>query len=498
MRENISAEEGHNIKNSIREFDPFAAQVLAEYCEQLIRKKQNRLNISESVLLKSIEMQCSDEELVIERELAGVIRSAKRILEETSEDNWTDGHKQLFLLLKKIIFVGLDDESETSDSDVINTVVDGLMRLDYSQDVPVFKVVDEEKNIFNYFGFILDSLAQKFKESTVSSKAVNTYLNLDTSKSFIVTNNIGTIRFVSHQLERFFQQPASELIDQSIFNFIPSWKGSSVSEIASQDSEEISLRSIGTESNQEEAFIRLKEVLSDDDAFGDEEDEVKEFVVSVDFNTSKIDNEEEIYNNLTSIDGVIEAVKSLKYGNVSPSEHNYSLQTSLESLYRIKYSQIDKLNKTEGVSYETIDPKTIVNGILSELRFCSGFELVTFQVDDKLENPFLGDFETIYSILKHLISNGVKYRNPKNDSQIHITFSGGQNATFIEVMDNGIGIHPDDLEKIFQKGYRASKSIEGYGLGLYFIQRSLGRSNGSISVDSELNVGSKFTIALQH
>ncbi|MBL4763767.1 MAG: hypothetical protein JKX67_00565 [Colwellia sp.] len=112
MRENISSEGGHIIKNNIREFDPFAAQVLAEYCEQLILKKQNRLNISESVLLKSIEMQCSDEELVVERELAGVIRSAKRILEDTSETEWTDEHKQLFLLLKKIVFVGLDETRE--------------------------------------------------------------------------------------------------------------------------------------------------------------------------------------------------------------------------------------------------------------------------------------------------------------------------------------------------------------------------------------------------
>ena len=497
MREIISIEEGHSVKNNIREFDPFAAQVLAEYCEQLIRKKQNRLNISESILLKSIEMQCSDEELVIERELAGVIRSAKRILEETSEDQWTEEHKDLFLLLKKIVFVGLDDESETSDSDIINTVVDGLMRLDYSQEVPVFKVIDEERNIFNYFGFILDSLAQKFKESTVSSKAVNTYLNLDTSKSFIVTNSVGTIRFVSQQLERFFQQDASELIDQSVFNFIPSWKGSSIPEIASQNAEERTLSSIGTESNRVEAFIQLAEVAPGDEAFGDEEDEVKEFVVSVDFNTSKIDNEEEIYNNLTSIDGVIDAVKSLKHGNISPSEHNYSLQTSLESLYRMKYSQLAKLNKTEELTIEFIDPTTIVKSILSELRFHMGFQEITFEVNNKLKAPFSGDFETIYSILKHLISNAVKYQNPQNDSQIHVTFSKNQGDTLIEVTDNGIGIHPDDLEKIFQKGYRASKSIEGYGLGLYFIQRCLNRSKGTISVKSELNVGSKFTITLQ-
>lgn len=490
--------EGHSVRNKIREFDPFAAQVLAEYCEQLIHKKQSRLNISESVLLKSIEMECSNEELVIERELAGVIRSAKRILEDTSETEWSDEHKQLFLLLKKIVFVGLEDDSETSDSDVINQVVDGLMRLDYSQEIPVFQVIDEDRNIFNYFGFILDSLAQKFKESTVSSKAVNTYLNLDETKSFIVTDVNGTIRFVSLQLERFLQQPASEIIDQSIFNFIPSWSGQTVSEIASRESEEPHLGVIGSESNQAEAFIKLIEVPKSGDAFGDEADEIQEFVVSVNFDTKQVDHEEEIYNSLTSIDGVIDAIKSLKHGNVSPSDHNYSLQTSLESLYRLKYSQLDKLNKTEELTVEFIDPITIVNSILSELRFHKGFEEITFEVNNKLREPFSGEFETIYSILKHLISNAVKYRSLENDSQIHVTFSRNQNATLIEVTDNGIGIHPDNIDQIFNKGYRASNSVEGYGLGLYFIQRCLKRSHGSISVESELNRGSKFSIALQH
>lgn len=498
MRGNFSSKEGHTIKNNIREFDPFAAKVLAEYCEQLIRKKQNRLNIAESVLLKSIELEFTDEEQVIERELAGVIRSAKRILEDTSESEWSEEHKQLFLLLKKIVFVGLEDEEDSSDTDVINHIVDGLMRLDYSQDIPVFQVVDEERNIFNYFGFILDSLAQKFKESTVSVKAVNTFLNLTDSKSFVVTNANGVIRFVSERLERFLQQSAGELIDQSIFDFIPSWKGFTFEEILAQDANVETPIQLGLGDQKGEACVQLREVSQGDTDFGDEADEIKEFVVSVDFDTSHTDREEEIYNNLTSIDSVIDAVKSLRRGNVSPSEHNYSLQTSLESLYRIKYSQLDKLNQVEDVAHENIDPKSIVNSVLSELRFNKGFGDITFEIVDNLKEPFSGDFETIYSILKHLVCNAVKYRKPGADSRIRIEFSTRKDATLIEVEDNGIGIHEEDIDHIFDRGYRVSKSTDGYGLGLYFIQRCLARCKGSIAVQSELNVGSKFTITLQH
>lgn len=497
MSKEISSEEGHNVRNKIREFDPFAAQVLAEYCEQLIHKKQGRLNISESVLLKSIEMECSNEELIIERELAGVIRSAKRILEDTSETEWSDEHKQLFLLLKKIVFVGLDDASETSDSDVINQVVEGLIRLDYSQDIPVFQVVNEERNIFNYIGYILGSLAEKFREATVSTKAVNTYLSADPTKAFIVIDNNGSIRFISQRLEKLLQQPKSELIDQSVFDFIPHWAGLSIEEIANGDLGNRTLGFIKTDSNEIEAYIQLDPVILSDDQFSDDADEVVEFVVRIDFDISIIDLDEEAYNNLTSIDSVIEAVKSLKKGNVSPSDHNYSLQTSLESLYRLKYAQLDKLNKIDDVSIEQIDPSTIVNSILSELRFMPTFDQVSFEVQNHLTNSFSGNFETVYSFLKHLMSNALKYQNPTTDSKVRVVFSETESDTVIDVIDNGIGIHEDDLQKIFNKGYRGSQATEGYGLGLYFIKRSLSRCKGSISVESELGVGSKFTIKLK-
>jgi len=110
----------------------------------------------------------------------------------------------------------------------------------------------------------------------------------------------------------------------------------------------------------------------------------------------------------------------------------------------------------------------------------------------------MGDFETVYTFLKHLMCNAIKYRNPKSNTKVQVIFSEKDNSTIIDVVDNGIGIHEDNIENIFEKGFRDSKSTEGYGLGLYFIRRSLKRYKGSISVESELGVGSKFTITLKH
>lgn len=495
MKELTSSSEGHNIKNFIREFDPFVAEVLAEYCEHLIVKKQGKLNISESILLKSIEMQCANEDLVVERELAGVIRSAKRILEETTESEWSEDHRQLFLLLKKIVFVGIEDDSETSDADIINQAVEGLMRLDYSQDIPVFEVIDEERNIFNYIGYILGSLAEKFKESTVSVKAVNTYLSNDPTKAFIVLDENGLIRFASRRLEKMLQMENAEFLDLPIFDFISVWNGKTMDELIANDLGNRIFDYFGNESKQLEAYVQLDAVLLADDQLSDDTDEVKEYVLSIDFDTSNVDEDEEIYNQLTSIDSVIDAVRSLKKGDVSPSDHNYRLQTSLESLYKLKYAQLDKLNKVEP-SEESIDPVTLVNSILSELRFQADFGKVTFEINNELEQPFTGDFETVYSILKHVISNAVKYTVSKDNPKVTIGFSKINNAVRVVISDNGIGIEEDQIDKIFEKGYRGSKETEGYGMGLYFIKRCLARYNGAISVESQPNVGSTFSIYL--
>lgn len=495
MKELTSSSEGHSIKNFIREFDPFVAEVLAEYCEHLIVKKQGKLNISESILLKSIEMQCANEDLVVERELAGVIRSAKRILEETTESEWSEDHRQLFLLLKKIVFVGIEDDSETSDADIINQAVEGLMRLDYSQDIPVFEVIDEERNIFNYIGYILGSLAEKFKESTVSVKAVNTYLSNDPTKAFIVLDENGLIRFASRRLEKMLQMENAEFLDLPIFDFISVWKGKTMAELITNDLGNRIFDYFGNESKQLEAYVQLDAVLLSDDQLSDDADEVKEYVLSIDFDTSNVDEDEEIYNQLTSIDSVIDAVRSLKKGDVSPSDHNYRLQTSLESLYKLKYAQLDKLNKVEP-SEESIDPVTLVNSILSELRFQADFGKVTFEINNELEQPFTGDFETVYSILKHVISNAVKYTVSKENPKVTIGFSKTNNAVRVVISDNGIGIEEDQIDKIFEKGYRGSKETEGYGMGLYFIKRCLARYNGAISVESQPNVGSTFSIYL--
>ncbi len=64
------------------------------------------------------------------------------------------------------------------------------------------------------------------------------------------------------------------------------------------------------------------------------------------------------------------------------------------------------------------------------------------------------------------------------------------------IKDNGSGIHPEDLHHIFKRFYRSqfSKDTQGIGLGLPLAKAIIEEHNGTIEVDSELGVGTTFTI----
>ncbi len=69
----------------------------------------------------------------------------------------------------------------------------------------------------------------------------------------------------------------------------------------------------------------------------------------------------------------------------------------------------------------------------------------------------------------------------------------------MEVRDTGRGISPEDQERLFQRFYRAAEGaddVQGTGLGLVIAKRIAESHEGSISVESALGEGSKFTVKL--
>ena len=66
----------------------------------------------------------------------------------------------------------------------------------------------------------------------------------------------------------------------------------------------------------------------------------------------------------------------------------------------------------------------------------------------------------------------------------------------IIVEDNGEGIPPQKIEKIFDMFYRASRNSNGSGLGLYIVKEIVNKLGGTIDVESEVNKGTKFIVKI--
>lgn len=104
------------------------------------------------------------------------------------------------------------------------------------------------------------------------------------------------------------------------------------------------------------------------------------------------------------------------------------------------------------------------------------------------------DRDWMIEAMDNLVKNALDHT--KTGDTVHVEWQTGSSALQIRVRDNGCGIHPEDLYHIFKRFYqsRFSKDQQGIGLGLPLAKAIIEAHSGTIEVDSELNVGTTFTI----
>lgn len=108
------------------------------------------------------------------------------------------------------------------------------------------------------------------------------------------------------------------------------------------------------------------------------------------------------------------------------------------------------------------------------------------------------DRDKIVQVLSNIVSNAIKYTPEGGNVNIRVSYN--VEWTVIRCEDNGIGVSDKDLPYIFNRLYRADKSRSrfsgGVGLGLSIAKALAEAHNGTIQAESELGVGSVFTITL--
>jgi len=106
------------------------------------------------------------------------------------------------------------------------------------------------------------------------------------------------------------------------------------------------------------------------------------------------------------------------------------------------------------------------------------------------------DKKLLQQILTNLLSNAIKYSPQGGTVTLELTCQ--ENEAIFRVKDEGIGIPPKDLQRLFESFHRASNvgGIPGTGLGLAVVKQAVDLHQGAIAVESEVGVGTTFTVTL--
>ena len=138
----------------------------------------------------------------------------------------------------------------------------------------------------------------------------------------------------------------------------------------------------------------------------------------------------------------------------------------------------------------------LVEQIFADLRFIDSGN-VQFTLDLEGEPIIHSDKARVNILLKNIISNSVKYKKPDIlDAFVKVHVFRAQDALMIRVTDNGEGIQPKHLDKIFDMFYRGTHTGVGTGLGLYICKEIASKLGGNVTVQSEHKMGTTVTIKL--
>ena len=146
---------------------------------------------------------------------------------------------------------------------------------------------------------------------------------------------------------------------------------------------------------------------------------------------------------------------------------------------------------------ETIDLHNLISEVIKniaiQVEIRDGAITTSFQA---INSYLKADKMHLSNVIYNLLDNANKYSPRK--PQINLSTSETESGILIRVKDNGIGISKVNQKKIFDKLYRVPTgdvhNVKGFGLGLSYVKFVVEKHGGTISVESEVNKGSTFTV----
>ena len=212
----------------------------------------------------------------------------------------------------------------------------------------------------------------------------------------------------------------------------------------------------------------------------------------------------ELKTPIATVSVAIEALRNFDALH-DPEKTKEYLAISSNELQRLSFlvDKVLKLSMFEKhqveLKEETIDLAVLVKEVVNSMKL--QFEKYKAQVNVQLHGyrfNIEADRLHITSVLFNLLDNALKYS--KENPSIHVELKDETERILLTITDNGIGIPAEFQKKIFDKFFRVpagdTHNVKGYGLGLSYVAYVIQRHYGSIEVESQPGIGSRFIIKL--
>lgn len=141
--------------------------------------------------------------------------------------------------------------------------------------------------------------------------------------------------------------------------------------------------------------------------------------------------------------------------------------------------------------------KDFCTNLVEEIQLASAEnQRITFSYSGDYINVVCLDEKLLQNILRNLLTNALKYSS--QNTTVNFSCYCKETEAIFEIQDQGIGIPTEEQHQIFESFYRAKNvgSVPGSGLGLTIVQKSVELQGGKITVNSEVGVGTTFTVNL--
>mgnify|MGYP004528243313 FL=1 len=244
---------------------------------------------------------------------------------------------------------------------------------------------------------------------------------------------------------------------------------------------------------------------------GDERDEVDRLRGTINQmaegleETEKMKNEfissvsHELRTPLTSIRGWVETLRTLD----DPTDENYRkgleiINNETARLYNMVEELLDFSRLQNGRLKMDCRPLDLVAELTDAVLFCEariqreGLLLSYTEPEEMI--PVYADPDRLRQVFINILDNAIKYSAP--GGRITVKIWKGEYKAFIEIIDQGRGIPPEDLENVRTKFYKGSNSVRGSGIGLALVDSIMTALDGTMDLKSTLGRGTVVTLGL--